>query len=456
MSCSYIACDPKNLNQRANVVSDSIPGPRSKKIREQEDQLLAPGLQGFALMAGIVVDHAMGSAITDVDGNTFLDLIGGIGVGGLGHSHPFYIQELNKQINKSIVGSFTSEARLELLQLLQQHCLSRQLSKVQLYSSGAETIESALRLAKAYTGKWEFVSFFGGFHGKTMGALSLMGSDFKQDYGPLLPGAHLIPYADCYRCPFKSTHPECGLHCVEYARKQLKLNVSKGIAAFIIEPMQGTAGNIVPPKDFLRAVFDLAKEWDALLIADEMITAFGRTGRYWGCQYAEIIPDIITVGKQFGGGVPIGGVITSKEISDALPWAKPSGSSSSYGGNPLAAAAAAAALKIIDCDGLVENSKRQGEYLLQQLNSFVEEFPFVGEVHGSGLFLGMELVSDKKSRQPLDTKITKQIFHQCLNRGLLTMSYSPHFRMQPAMSIDRQTIDNILSILRESFRSIAL
>ena len=155
---------------------------------------------------------------------------------------------------------------------------------MQLYSGGAEAVESALRLAKSYTKKYEFVCFWGGFHGKTMGALWLMGSTFKEGLGPMVPGSHLVPYADCYRCPIGSTYPSCGLGCVEVGRKQLKMAGAGAVAAFIVEPMQGTAGNVIPPDDFLPAVRSLATEFGALLIADEMITGFGRTGRWWGAR----------------------------------------------------------------------------------------------------------------------------------------------------------------------------
>ncbi|MEI8346450.1 MAG: aminotransferase class III-fold pyridoxal phosphate-dependent enzyme, partial [Pseudomonadota bacterium] len=323
-------------NQKAKIVTSSIPGPKCQELRQKEDKILAPGLQGFALMAGIVVEKAQGSTVTDVDGNTFLDVIGGIGVNGLGHSHPKFIQAIQRQVEKASVGSFTSPARVELFEKIYEHRPAPQMYKTQLYSSGAEAVESAMRLAKAYTGKWEFVSFWGGFHGKTMGALSLMGSEFKNAYGPLVAGSHIVPYANCYRCPFKMEYSSCGLYCAEFAKKQIKMSCSSkgGPAAIILEPMQGTAGNVIPPDDFLPAIKDIAKEFGALLIVDEMITGFGRTGKFWGSQHSGVTPDIMTLGKQFGGGFPISAVLSTEEITRAKPWSDPSGSSSSYGGNP--------------------------------------------------------------------------------------------------------------------------
>jgi len=245
------AATPKDQKVHLPV---AVPGPKSRALREREDAHLAPGLQGYAIMAGIAVDHAEGSAVTDVDGNTYLDFIGGIGVNALGHGHPAVAAAIQRQVARASVGSFASEARVELVERLASHEPAPGVHRVQLYSSGAEAVESALRLAKSHTKKYELVSFWGGFHGKTMGALSLMGSTFKEGLGPMVPGSHIVPYADCYRCPLGLEHPSCGLACVEVGRKQLKAASAGAIAAIVAEPMQGTAGNIVPPDDFLPAM----------------------------------------------------------------------------------------------------------------------------------------------------------------------------------------------------------
>ena len=432
-----------------------IPGPRSKEMRALEDTMLAPGAQGYALRAGIVVDHASGSAVTDVDGNTFLDFIGGIAVNALGHSHPTFVNAVATQVTKASAGTFTSPARVELLQRVSRMKPAPSITKAQLYSGGAEAVESALRLAKSHTGKYEFVSFWGGFHGKTMGALSLMGSTFKSGLGPMVPGSHIAPYADCYRCPLSLEHPSCGLACADVTRKQVKLASTASIAAFIIEPMQGTAGNIIPPKEFLPAIASIAKENDALFIADEMITGFGRTGKTWGVDHSGVVPDIVTIGKAFGGGFPLSGVLTTDAIASAKPWSNESGSSSSYGGNALAAAAGAAALRIIEEEQLVENSRVVGEMLLRELLPFVERYPFVGLVTGAGMMLRMELVTDKKSRTPLPRSVTHRLFDALVQHGLMTMAYSPNFRLQPSLTLDEKTASNGVGILRDVFDVMA-
>jgi 4-aminobutyrate aminotransferase-like enzyme len=432
----------------------AIPGPLSRALRSREDAHIAPGLQGYALMSGIAVDHAKGSAVTDVDGNTFLDFIGGIGVNALGHAHPRVVAAVQRQVARAHVGSFTSQARVDLVERLAEHAPAPGLHRVQLYSGGAEAVESALRLAKSHTKKHEFVSFWGGFHGKTMGALALMGSSYKAGLGPMVPGNHLVPYADCYRCPLKSSYPECGLGCVEVGRKHLKMAGTDAIAAFVVEPMQGTAGNVVPPDDFLPAVQAVAREFDALLIADEMITGFGRTGRYWGVDHSGTAPDVVTIGKAFGGGFPLSGLLTSDAIACAEPWSRPSGSSSSYGGNPLGAAAGAAAVRAIDDERLVDNARAVGAAMLAALRPFVDRYPFVGEVRGRGLFIGIDLVRDKRTKEPLSARATRRLFDECLRRGLLTMAYSARLRLQPALTIDEATALSGIGILAEAFDAI--
>jgi 4-aminobutyrate aminotransferase-like enzyme len=243
--------------------------------------------------------------------------------------------------------------------------------------------------------------------------------------------------------------------CVDMVRKQVKMNTTGAVAAFIVEPMQGSYGNIIPPKEFLPAVKSIADEMGALFISDEMITGFGRTGKYWGSEHSGVKPDIVTIGKQFGGGVPVSGVIARDDISKAKPWSNPSGSSSSYGGNPFVSAAASAALRIIDEEDLVGNSKRLGRYFLNQLLPMLDRYPFVGDVRGEGLFLAIELVKDKVTKEPLPKSVTHRVFHECLKRGLLTMSYEAKFRLQPSMTIDEATIDEAVAIIAEVFDEMA-
>jgi 4-aminobutyrate aminotransferase-like enzyme len=438
---------------KAPHIQTEIPGPKSRALVAEEQRHLAPGLQGFALSSGIAVERAQGSVIEDVDGNRFVDLIGGIGVNSLGHCHPAYTKALHAQLDKVTVGSFTSAPRAELINEVAK-LTPKGVDKVQLYSSGAEAVESAFRLAKNHTGKHELVGFWGGFHGKTLGTLSVNGAGNQKTYGPVPPG-HVLPFANCYRCPLKLEYPSCGIACADLARDQLKHQSTGSVAAVIMEPLQGTAGNVVPPPEFMQRAQDLAKEHGAVFISDEMITGFGRTGRWFACERSGVTPDVITIGKAFGAGFPISGVVAKGEIAKARPWAEPSGSSSSYGGNPLASAAALAALKTLQNENVLENVREVGKAMLDELRTWPDRIRWVGDVRGEGLLLGVELVADRTSKEPLARKICGEIFQDGLRRGLLAMSYTHAIRLQPALTIDRETALSGLALLREAIETVA-
>ena len=438
---------------QAPHIATEIPGPRSRGLVARESQFLAPGVQSIATLSGIAVQRAEGSVIEDVDGNRFLDLAAGICVNALGHGHPRYRRVLKELIDEVTVGSFTTPRRAQALEKIASHTPDG-LTKVQLYSGGTEAVEAAMRLAKSYTKKFEFLSFWGGFHGKTAGALSLIGDGTKNGLGPPMPGSYLTPYADCYRCPLGLTYPSCGIECAQFARKVIKNSTTGALAAILVEPIQGTAGNVVPPPEFLPIVQEIARENDALLISDEMITGFGRTGRWFGCEHTGTTPDVMTIGKGLGAGFPVSGLVSTREITQAPPWGNPSGSSSSYGANPMAGAAALAAVTVIEEEGLVENSARVGDWMLRRLRELQERHEFIGHVGGKGLLIGIELVRDRKTRAPLDRKVCVRMFQECLKRGLISMVYNPHFRVNPALTIDQDAADTAIGILDEVFTLI--
>jgi 4-aminobutyrate aminotransferase-like enzyme len=316
-------------------------------------------------------------------------------------------------------------------------------------------VEAALRLARAATGRREFVGFWGGFHGKTGGVLGLLGSDFKHQLGPFMPGQYLSPYGYCYRCPLKLTYPSCGIACAEFLRDVIRHQTGGDIAAVIVEPIQGTAGNIAPPDGFVRAVAQIAREHGALLIADEMITGFGRTGTMWGVDHDGVVPDIMTVGKGMGGGFPLTGVISTDQITASKPWSNPSSSSSSYGGNPLAAAAGLAALEIIVGERLVQNAERVGKLMLGRLLAMRERHRCVGDVRGKGLLLGLELVRDRTAKTPLGRDVTQALYQECLRRGLAAMTYSYAVRINPPLVITEDEAMAGLDILDEALGVVA-
>ena len=376
----------------------------------------------------------------------------GICVAALGYGHPRYVDALTQQIQAIHAGSLTSEARVLALECVAS-VLPKGLDRMQFYSGGSEAIESAIRLARAYTGRTEILSFWGGFHGKTAGSLAQMGSSFKWGLGPLAPAAYLAPYADCARCPFRTSYPACGLLCVEFVRDKLSAETTGNLAAILIEPMQGTAGNIVPPPDYLPAIAALAHERGALLIADEMITGFGRTGRFFGIEHSRTLPDIMTVGKSLGAGFPVSGLIARDDITQTKPWANPSFSSSSYGGNPLAAAAVAASVGVIRDERLVENARVVGEYLKAGFLELSRQFPVMSDVRGEGLLIGFDLV-DPGTKTPWNAPRCQNLFQALLRQGLLTMAYAPRVRINPPLILSLEQAKEALAIFESALSDV--
>jgi 4-aminobutyrate aminotransferase-like enzyme len=281
-----------------------------------------------------------------------------------------------------------------------------------------------------------------------------MGSDFKRGLGPLAPGAHLAPYADCANCPFKLEHPSCGLLCVEFTRDKLKKETTGSLAAILVEPMQGTAGNVIPPPDWLPAIAEVAKENGALLIADEMITGLGRTGRNFAVERSNVRPDIMTLGKALGGGYPVAAVVSRTDVVAAEPWSKPSFSSSSYGGNPLASAAIQASVGIIVEEGLAEHARVVGERFRQGLLSLAERHASVRNVRGEGLFLGFDLVSTE-DRSPWTAKACRALFDALLRRGLLTMAYAPRVRINPPLVFTADEVDESIALFDQALAEVS-
>jgi len=444
------------MTQQKNAPASvsTVPGPQSMAVFTAEQEFLSPGIQRIAQLARMTISHGEGATLTDIDGNRYIDFYAGVTVASLGHAHPQFVAALEAQIRKVMVGSFTTENRAQLLELIAS-LTPGELTKTQLYSGGAEAVEAAIRLAKSYTKKFEVVGFWGGFHGKTGRVMGLIGDESKQGWGPLPGGTHLVPYADCYRCPFNLRYPDCGMFCLDFMRQSIKKSTAGSIAAVLVEPIQGTAGNVVPPPEFLPGVKEIAQEVGALLIVDEIITGFGRTGKMFASEYTGVVPDIMTIGKGMGGGFPVSGLISTPEITSATPFSKPSASSSSYGGNPLAATAALATIQTIVRDKLVEHTAKVGTLMLDGLRGLQEKYEFIGDVRGKGLLIGIDLVKNRDTKEELSSQVTERIFQEALKRGLLMMGYFPRMRLNPPLVITAAQVQEGIDILDEVFQCIA-
>src|SRR5256714_2693213 len=417
---------------------------RTQALFQQEQEFIAPGVQTIALLSHLAIARGNGATLTDLDGRTYLDLNAGVSVASLGHAHPKYVAAVTKQLEAVSVGSFTSQPRAELVKLIAE-LVPGELSRTQFFSGGAEAVEAGIRLARSFTKRTDVVGFTGGFHGKTAGVLPISDIDWKSLIGPLPPGYHIAPYADPTR--FAGSPDNCREDAVKNLRRVIEQEIAGQPAAIVIEPIQGTAGNIVAPPEFLHDVSDVAREYGALLIADEMITGFGRTGKLFGCNHDEVVPDIMTLGKGMASGFPVSALVSTDEIMAAKPFSLPSASSSSYGGNPLAAAAALLTIQTILADKLMENSAKVGALLRDGFEVLARKRRSIANVKGKGLLIGFDLVSDRETKAFLPKDRCIEFFQRCLERGLIMMSYTPRVRVHPPLILSSEQANSALAII---------
>ncbi|MGE5246582.1 MAG: aspartate aminotransferase family protein [Betaproteobacteria bacterium] len=415
---------------------------RTKALFEGEQAFIAPGLQTIALLSGLAIERGRGVTLVDVDGREYLDLNAGVSVASLGHGHPRYVAALTAQLQQVTVGSFTSRPRAELVRLIAE-LAPGDLRRTQFFSGGAEAVEAAIRLARSYTKRADIIGFTGGFHGKTAGVLPLSDVAWKRAVGPLPPGHHLAPYPDPTR--FDGSPAECVDESIRALRQVIEHGAGGRPAAVIVEPIQGTAGNVVPPAGFLARLREVCREYGALFVADEMITGFGRTGRMFGCNHDGVTPDIMTMGKGMASGYPVSAVMSTDEIVAAEPFSLPSASSSSYGGNPLASAAALATIQTILDEHLVENSAGIGALFLDGLRALADRHPAMAHVRGRGLLIGFDLV-DPAARTLLAKDRCVAFFKDCLAEGVIAMSYSPRVRIHPPLVLSPDDVAKALGV----------
>jgi 4-aminobutyrate aminotransferase-like enzyme len=415
---------------------------RTKALFDDEQTFIAPGLQTIALLSGLAIERGRGARLTDFDGRTYLDLNAGVSVASLGHCHPRYIAALTAQLGAVTVGSFTSRPRADLVRLIADLAPGR-LTRTQFFSGGAEAVEAAIRLARSHTKRADIIGFTGAFHGKTAGVLPLSDVGWKHLVGPLPPGHHLAPYPDPTRVACSDA--ECASGAIAALRRVIEEDAKGRPAAILIEPIQGTAGNVVPPQGFLARVRDVAHEYGALLIADEIITGFGRTGVMFGCNRDDVAPDIMTIGKGMASGFPMSAVVSTDEIVAAEPFSTPSASSSSYGGNPLASAAALVTIQTIVDQGLADNAASVGQILLDGLAQIAARRESIANVRGRGLLIGFDLVSPVR-KTPLPKDDCVGFFKDCLGEGLIAMSYTPRVRIHPPLVLSAAEATEALAI----------
>lgn len=364
----------------------------------------------------VVWDHAERVWITDVDGNRYLDFTSGVLVTNLGHSHPVLVKAVQEQAERLMnCYSFPTPERVTLAQRLVE-TLPSNLNRVFLLSTGAEATEAAIRIAKRRTHKYEVLAFYGAFHGRTYGAMSVAGSvSTRREFGPSVPGGILAPYAYCYRCFYGKQFPDCQYYCIHALDRVVSSTSTGELGAVIVEPYQGTAGFVFPPDGWLKKLEEWAKERDLVLIADEVQSSFGRTGRLYAIEWENIHPQMLCLGKGFGSGVPSSAVAAESKVLEEMA---PGELSSTWGGNPLACAASLAVLKVMEEEKLPENADKVGGVLRQCLLDLQKRQPCLGDVRGKGLVIGLEIVDPEDHYSPAP-QLTKQIIRKASERGLM-------------------------------------
>jgi 4-aminobutyrate aminotransferase / (S)-3-amino-2-methylpropionate transaminase / 5-aminovalerate transaminase len=403
----------------------------------------------------LVVASAKGRTVVDEEGKSYLDCFSGISVVNAGHNHPKILAAAREQMEK-LVHCCSYVYHVPVVGRLAEQLAAVApggLTKSFFSNSGAEAIEGAMRLAKQATGRREFVALGFSFHGRTIGTLSVTGNQVrKKGNGPYLPGVAFGPAPYCYRCPLGLKYPECDVACAHALRDVVRQQTSGDVAAFIAEPVLGEGGLVAPPAEYFDVAARIFHENGALFIVDEVQTGFGRTGKMFGIDHSPgAAPDIVAMAKGIAGGFPLGAFMAKEPVSEAM---KPGDHLSTFGGNPISCAAALANLEVIREENLVENSARRGEELLKRLKRLEESSPRVGEVRGRGLMVGLELVKDKKSKEPAADE-TKRIRASLRENGILVGvggAYGNVVRVQPPLSITAAECDRVASALEAALR----
>ena len=410
---------------------------------------LPRGLYTFHTM---VAREGRGSRIVSEEGREFLDLTSGLGVLHLGHGHPALLDAMEGQIHAlSHMCSHVMLHRpyLDLAKRLNQIVPIPDPCKTFLCNSGAEAVENAVKIARYATGRRTILAFYGGYHGRTLlcTTLTSRARPYRKGFAPLAPDVRHIPYAYCYRCPCASERNSCSLRCLEEMERFFFMECpAEEVAAVVVEPIQGEGGVVDPPEEFLTGLERVCRRHGILIIADEIQTALGRTGTFFGVERSGMEPDLVVLGKALGGGLPLAAVTGRAEIMDAVHG---SGLGSTFGGNPVACAAALKLLDVLAQEGLPDRAKETGDHIRGRAERWKDQIPLVGEVRGRGAMIGIELVLGPQTKEPAKTE-TRRVVRRCLERGVVLLSGGLHrnvIRLLPALNILWEDLDQGLNTL---------
>ena len=432
-------------------IKTALPGPRAKKLIKLDKSYVSPS---YTRVYPLVAEKGNGLWIHDVDGNIFLDFTAGIATNATGHCHPQVVRAIQQQAKRLLHMSGTDfyyTPQILLAEKLASLAPGRGTKRVYFGNSGAEAVEAAFKLARWHTKRELNIAFFGAFHGRTMGALSLTASKTvqKKNYNPLVPGITHIPYAYCYRCAYNLTNPKCGLHCVNWVEDTLFRTTvpAEEVAAIFVEPIQGEGGYIVPPPGFHKKLYKIAKKYGILYVADEVQSGMGRTGKMFGMEHFKVNPDIIAVAKGIASGMPLGAMIAPAKI---MNWEAGS-HASTFGGNPVSCEAAMATINLLE-NNLMKNAEKQGDRLMKGLVELQKSYECMGDVRGKGLMVAIELVKDRETKEPA-TKLRPRIIKRAFEKGLLVLGCGENsIRFCPSLNVKAAEVDTCLTIFEEAMK----
>jgi len=427
----------------------NLPGPNARKIIARDKNVISPSYpRGYPF----VMDHGKGTEVWDVDGNRFLDFAAGIAVNSTGHSHPAVVKAIQEQVEKfiHISSDFYHDQWITLAEKFSEIAPFDEPACSFMTNSGTESVEAAIKLARYHTKRSNFVGFLGAFHGRTIGSVTFTASkaNYKGRFFPLMNGVMHAPFPNPYR-PLLERIPGKGYGetVVHYIEEELfgRITPPDDVAGILIEPIQGEGGYIVPPPDFFPALRDLCDKYGILLIADEVQSGMGRTGKWWAIEHFGVEPDIVLTAKGVASGVPLGAMITKKKVMD---WPKGS-HGNTFGGNPISCAAALATINLIETQYL-ENTRVVGAYTIQALKELQMRHPSIGEVRGLGFMIGVEFVKDRETREPAE-KLRDDVVDFAFEHGLLTLGCGKSvIRIAPPLSTSQTEIDEGLEIFEEA------
>jgi len=433
----------------------ALPGPKARAIIERDGQVISPS---YTRSYPLVAERGEGAIVEDPDGNRFLDFAAGIAVVATGHCHPQVVKAIQEQAAKLIHMSGTDFYYENMVALAEKlaSLVSAGGSPRRVYfgNSGTEAIEAAIKLTRYQSGRGQFVAFVGAFHGRTMGSLALTASKSTQQKGffPVMPGAHHMPYAYCYRCPYGKEPDSCAVECVTAIETELfRTSVApQDVAAIFVEPIQGEGGYVVPPRKFFDELRRLADRHGILLVADEVQSGMGRTGKMFASEHFGLQPDVMALAKGIASGLPLGAMVARAELMNWPPGAH----ASTFGGNPVAVAASLATIELLEQE-LVDNAARVGAHLMGRLRDLPQRFPMVGDVRGLGLMIGIELVRDQATKERAGD-LRDRAVQMCFERGLLVLGAGPNtIRLCPPLVINKDQADFAAQTIEECLRTLS-